>query len=427
VAHRGEAVLISDVAADGAWIARPEWAAAEGIASFAAQPVAAAGETLGVVGVFSRSPLAEREQGWLRTFADHAATSIRDARAFDEIVALRGRLEAERDALRDEAAEVRGGGGMLGASPSLGLLLERIEQVATTDTTVLLQGESGTGKELAALAIHERSGRRDQPLVRVNCASIAPTLFESEFFGHVRGAFTGARQDRVGRFELAHGGTLFLDEVGEIPLELQGKLLRVLQEGTLERVGEARTRTVDVRLIAATNRDLRAEVAAGRFREDLFYRLEVFPLTVPPLRDRRDDVPVLAQHFLDRATDRMGRPRMVLNEGELAALQAQDWPGNVRELRNAIERGVILARGGRIGLEGPGGPPRGGAPSPPPPAGFVTEERFRLQERDNVVAALRHANGTVAGPDGAAALLGLKPSTLTSRMRRMGIQRGEYS
>src|SRR6185295_15978228 len=222
--------------------------------------------------------------------------------------------------------------------------------VAPTNASVLVLGESGTGKELVARAIHDRSPRKNAALVRVNCASIPRELFESEFFGHVRGAFTGAVKDRVGRFELAHGGTLFLDEIGEVPIELQSKLLRVLQEGQFEKVGEDRTRRVDARIIAATNRDLEAEVKAGRFRQDLYYRLGVFPIELPPLRDRAEDIPELAQHFLTQSARKLGVTPQRLSSVQLKELQAYDWPGNVRELQNVIERGIIRSRGGQIEL-----------------------------------------------------------------------------
>src|SRR5213594_575517 len=257
-------------------------------------------------------------------------------------------LEFENEYLQEELrANYRA---IVGDSPALKKVLAQIEMVAPTNANVLILGESGTGKELVARAIHDRSPRKAAALVRVNCASVPRELFESEFFGHVRGAFTGAVKDRVGRFELAHGGTLFLDEIGEVPLELQSKLLRVLQEGQFEKLGEDRTRTVDVRIVAATNRDLEAEVKAGRFRQDLYYRLSVFPIDLPPLRDRAEDIPALAQHFLQQSARKLGVITPRLTPAQVQELQSYDWPGNVRELQNVIERAVIRSRDGRVDL-----------------------------------------------------------------------------
>jgi transcriptional regulator with GAF, ATPase, and Fis domain len=289
----------------------------------------------------------------------------------------------------------------------------------------MITGESGTGKELIARAIHEASHRRDRPLIRVNCAAVPRELFESEFFGHVRGAFTGAVRDRIGRFELADGGTLFLDEVGEIPLELQGKLLRVLQEGNFERVGEERTRTVDVRVIAATNRNLKLEVQRGRFREDLYFRLNVFPVESVPLRDRREDIRLLAQHFLTSESKEL-KSDLRLSEGDARRLSRYDWPGNVRELQNVIERAAILAQNGRLridlpdvpGLHSASGPGRQKAESRP---AIMTSAVLRDQERGNIVAALEACNGKVFGRGGAAEMLDIKPTTLASRIKALGI------
>jgi len=433
VASQSASVLIQDVHNDEKWAGLCEWERQEQIISFAGQPLVSNGETLGALGVFSRSPLTERELGWLRTFADRAAISIANARAFDEIAELKRHLEAERDYLREEVKQAHAFGEIIGQSPALQALLQKIELVARTDTSVLLQGESGTGKELAACAIHERSPRKNRTLVRVNCASIPRELFESEFFGHAKGSFSGAVRDRIGRFELADGGTLFLDEIGEIPLDLQSKLLRVLQEGTFERVGDERTRQVDVRVVAATNRELKDEVAAGRFREDLYYRLSVFPLTLPSLRERRSDVPELAQHFLDLATTRMKRDPMKLTVAQAGALQAYDWPGNIRELQNTIERGVIMSVGRRIQLDGllPGASSsqatRKAGQDVENSTTFLTEADMQRKERANLVSVLRRAEGRISGADGAAELLGIKPSTLTSRIKKFEIQKREYT
>ena len=342
-------------------------------------------------------------------------------------IAKQKNLEFENEFLQDEFRA--NFGDIIGHSPALQKVLAQIGTVAPTDANVIILGESGTGKELVARAIHDLSARKDHSLVRVNCASIPKELFESEFFGHVRGAFTGAIKDRVGRFELADDGTLFLDEIGEIPLDLQSKLLRVLQEGQFERVGDERTRTVKVRLIAATNRDLLAEARAGRFRLDLYYRLSVFPIEVPPLRDRLDDVAELADHFIRQSARRLGVPRPRLTKLHLQELQNYDWPGNVRELQNVIERAVILARGGKLQFElSPRANGNGSHVSPVLAPGSGADEELSLdvlevREREIVVAALRRTNWKIYGANGAAALLQIKPTTLVSKMKRLKVQK----
>ena len=336
-------------------------------------------------------------------------------------------LSAEAEYLREEIAADHDFRDIVGRSPSLRRALQSVSQVAVTDATVLLLGETGTGKELFARAIHERSARRERPFIKVNCAAIPATLIESEFFGHERGAFTGATERREGRFALADRGTLFLDEIGELPVELQGKLLRALQEGEFEPVGGSRTRKVDVRVLAATNRDLEARVAAGTFREDLYYRLNVFPLRLPPLRERGDDVVLLATDMLDRLARTMGKRIHPLAERDVAALKAYAWPGNVRELRNVIERALITATGGVVDLER--ALPLGTAAAPAvAAAGAVTTEvlsarRLRQLERENMIAALDRARWRVAGDGGAAQQLGLSPSTFKSRMKALKIVR----
>lgn len=340
---------------------------------------------------------------------------------------LREELERERDYLREEVNVAMNFGRIIGKSDALQRMLKRVEAVAETPASVLLQGESGVGKELVAHAIHARSARADGPLVKVNCASIPKELFESEFFGHVRGAFTGAHRDRIGRFQLADGGTIFLDEVSEIPLELQGKLLRVLQEGELERVGDDVTRTVDARVIAATNRDLEQLIVDGEFREDLFYRLSVFPVDVPPLRDRNGDVVQLAQHFLEKTCHDFGRPPLTLTNLHAAQLRVYDWPGNVRELKNVIERAVILSPGNvlRLDLSMPklAPPAHGPAATEEPPEQVLTEEEMRELAKRNIEAALERSNWRVSGPTGAAELLGVRPTTLADRIRSYGIEK----
>jgi PAS domain S-box-containing protein len=345
--------------------------------------------------------------------------------ALAEVDRLRERLELENAYLQEEIRIETNPRGIIGQSEAIQKTLRQVKLVAPATAAVMITGESGTGKELIARAIHEASQRRDRPLIRVNCAAIPRELFESEFFGHVRGAFTGALRDRIGRFELADGGTLFLDEVGEIPLELQGKLLRVLQEGNFERVGEERTRTVDVRLIAATNRDLKQEVQRGRFREDLYFRLNVFPIESVPLRERREDIPLLAQHFLtsERTEPNSG---LRLSEGDVRRLSRYDWPGNVRELQNVIERAAILAQNGRLRIDLPdtpgpksasGGERQSGDERP----AVMTSAELRDLERSNILAALTACNGKVFGVGGAAALLDVKPTTLASRMKALGL------
>ena len=333
-------------------------------------------------------------------------------------------LRRETEVLRDDLRALEGTGEILGSSPSVRVMLEDIEQVARTDATVLVLGETGTGKELVARAIHARSRRQDRALVKLNCGAVPATLIESELFGHEKGAYTGATARRDGRFLLADHGTLFLDEVGELPPDLQVKFLRVLQEGEFEPVGSSRTRTVDVRVIAATNRDLAREVREGRFREDLFYRLNVFPIHVPPLRDRKDDVPVLAAAFARRAAAKIGREIEPLSAEDVRRLQTSDWPGNVRELQNVIERAVITSRDGRLNLDRalPAVP---AAPLPARPSGTAvrTSREMEALERANLLQALEQTRWKVSGKDGAAALLGVSPSTLTYRMKTLGIRR----
>ena len=335
---------------------------------------------------------------------------------------------------------------MVGSSPALLAALRRVEQVAPTDSTVLISGETGTGKELIARAIHDRSPRRDRPLVKVNCAAISAGLVESELFGHVKGAFTGALERRHGRFELADGGTLLLDEVGELPLETQVKLLRVLQEQEFEPVGSSRSVRVNVRVLAATNRDLEQAVRAGRFRADLYYRLAVLPVGVPPLRERREDVPQLAMFFLGRFAKRFGKPVDAISRESLDRFLAYSWPGNIRELQNVIERAVVLAEGPVLELddallpatarhEGQPAVDRAAADMEAPaarprPAALAAEapeprEAATLEEveRRHILATLERTGWVIEGPQGTARVLGLHPNTLRSRMERLGIRR----
>jgi PAS domain S-box-containing protein len=340
------------------------------------------------------------------------------------------RLEEQTAYLREEIDALRQFDRILGKSPALLSVLKEVGQVSVTNTTVLVLGETGTGKELIARAIHEGSRRRRAPLITLNCAAIPANLIESELFGHERGAFTGATHRRDGRFTLADGGTLFLDEVGELRLEMQGKLLRVLQEGEFEPVGSALTRKVDVRLIAATNRDLKAEIAAGRFREDLFYRLNVFPIRLPALRERGDDVVELATEFALRFAHDMGKELEPFDEMVKQRLCSYAWPGNIRELQNVIERAVITARSGRLDLDRAlPESTRAGVETSPTITPAENDDRIRTAdemrdlERTNIVRALEACGWKVAGQQGAARRLGLNPSTLNSRMNALGIRR----
>jgi PAS domain S-box-containing protein len=343
-------------------------------------------------------------------------------------------IEQEQRRLQDQNAylwdEIRSGhnfGDIIGDSPGLRKVKQQIQLVAPTDAAVLVTGESGTGKELVARAVHEHSERKGRPLIKLNCSAVPEGLFESEFFGHVRGAFTGAFKDKPGRFELADGGTLFLDEIGDVALAMQAKLLRVLQEKELERVGDTRTRKVNVRIIAATNRDLKKEVDAGRFREDLFYRLSVFPIEVPPLRQHRDDIPLLVKHFLGQGVGRMNRPATQISVAALSRLTAHDWPGNVRELQNTVERAVILSRGGPLHFDlaesdATRDPVARSTHAATPPV-LLTRQEMKRQEHDGIVAALKQTGGKIFGLGGAAELLGMKPTTLASRITALKLNR----
>ena len=426
IGQSGESFLIPDLTVDQSWVVRPEWVKREAIRSFAGHPLKFRKDVLGVLGVFSRAELTENDSSWLRTFADSAAVAITNARRFEEIDRLRAKLELENEYLQTEIKEVFDFGDVIGRSPALKKVLRQVQMVAGTNATVLVLGESGTGKELIARAVHEQSPRKERPFIKVNCAAIPDKLFESEFFGHVKGAFTGADKDRIGRVQVADGGTLFLDEIGEIPTSLQAKLLQVLQEQQFERVGENRTRKVDVRIVAATNRDLQKEVEAGRFRNDLFYRLSVFPIEVPPLRKRREDVPLLAAHFVKICAKQMNTQAPKLTKGNIEQLQAYDWPGNIRELQNVIERAVILSQTGAlrfdlVRLERP--TPRDSANLVAPALSraptILTKSELIRRERESILAALAQTNGKISGPHGAAELLGMKPTTLASRIKAL--------
>jgi transcriptional regulator with GAF, ATPase, and Fis domain len=410
-----------------------EWLRNEGIVECGIRPIMYMGEVLGANVGFAQKSMPESFTQWSLVFADHIGAAIANARAFEEIHRLKAQLELQNSYLQEAVVEAKAFGNLIGQSAALKHIVSQIDLVAPTDASVLILGETGTGKELVAHEIHQRSARKSGPLVRVNCASIPRELFESEFFGHVRGSFTGAVKDRAGRFETAEGGTLFLDEVGEIPLDIQNKLLRVLQEKRYERVGDDRTRRANVRVVAATNRDLKNEAAASRFREDLFYRLNVFPIQVPPLRERMDDIPLLAKHFVELSAKDLKCEKPRLTRAGITKLQSYDWPGNIRELRNVIERAVILARGGALDFDLPvtgsslpvarssaGLDASSGSEAAP---GFLTEAELQRRERENLVQVLEAANWKISGPDGAAELLGVKPTTLLSRINKWGIKK----
>ncbi len=325
------------------------------------------------------------------------------------------RLQAQNRYLKDELRSVHNFDEIVGRSPALVRVLDSVERVAPTDSTVLIQGETGTGKELVARAIHDRSKRRAGPFVRVNCAALPAGLVESEFFGHEKGAFTGAAGTRRGRFELADGGTIFLDEVGEVAPDVQVKLLRVLQEREFERVGGSTTIRVNVRVIAATNRDLSADVEAQKFRPDLYYRLNVFPITVPPLRERAGDIPLLVNYFVTQLSAAVGKRFDRVEPDSLTRLTRYAWPGNIRELRNVLERAVILCTGPELRIA-----PDALRTGPGPRAGG--SQSLEDVEREHIRSVLQQTGGAIAGPSGAAAILGLPPSTLRSRMSRLGIK-----
>jgi formate hydrogenlyase transcriptional activator len=393
-----------------------QWALELGVRSAAAYPLIVQGdEFVGVLGVLTRRDIDEEEFAHLGILAQQAAISIRSAQIFEENKQLRDRLLVENAYLREEIRSEAGFSEIVGDSRALRALLNEIRQVAVTDSTVLLLGETGTGKELIARAIHQLSPRRERPLIKVNCGAIAANLVESELFGHERGAFTGALQRRVGRFELANNGTLFLDEIGELPAESQTRLLRVLQEQEFERVGGSQPIRVDVRLIAATNRDLEREVAAGRFRSDLFYRLNVFPARVPPLRERREDIPHLVNHFIAHQQRRLGKPLEGVSKEGMDRLRRYSWPGNIRELQNVVERACVLAGGPVVSIsdelaEGPAAQSAGDR--------ILT---LAEAEKHHIRRALEASGGTIGGAGGAAVMLGVNPNTLRSRMEKLGL------
>ena len=353
--------------------------------------------------------------------------------AEEEIRDLRHQLELENEYLNEEVHDAQAYRDIIGTSPALENILRQIEMVGPTEASVLISGESGTGKELIAREIHNRSSRSKKTMIKVNCASIPKELYESEFFGHVKGSFTGAIKDRAGRFQLADGGTLFLDEIGELPLDLQSKLLRVLQEGTFERIGDEKTQKVDVRIIAATNRPLKEEVEAKRFREDLYYRLNVFPIEAPPLRSRKEDIPLLTSNLLQLASKKLNLPLPKLTQSNMIELKRYDWPGNVRELQNVIERSMITSRSGKLSFHlakenistekniyhvDPN--------QPDEKINILTQDEMKSRERENILIALNQYNWKITGSDGAAERLQMKPTTLHSKIKKLGLKRPRF-
>jgi formate hydrogenlyase transcriptional activator len=393
-----------------------------GINSAAGFPLEFRGEQLGSIGFLARRRISTEEFALLGIFADQAALAIRNAQLYGEIERYRDRLALENAYLQEAIAEAHGFEGIVGESPALRAVLRKVQQVAPVETTVLLTGETGTGKELIARALHQGSPRRDRPLIKVNCGAIPQGVVESELFGHEKGAFTGALQRRTGRFELADKGTLFMDEVGELPLDTQVKLLRVLQEQEFERVGSHHTQRVDVRLVAATNRDLEQEVAAQRFRTDLFYRLNVFPIRVPPLRERPSDIPLLVRHFLAQFQRKLAKPLKAVTPDGMARLERYAWPGNIRELQNVLERACVLSAGPVVEIVEELRPIGGReSESVGPAAGHEAIVTLEESARLHIRQALAASGGRLYGPEGAAALLGINPNTLRSRMKKLGI------
>ena len=404
----------------------------EGIQSYCVVPLVAMGKSIGTFTLWSeaRDRYTQADAELLREVANQIAIAIANMKSYEEIKALKGRLEKEIVYLQEEIRTVHNFEEIVGSSPALLKLLRKVDQVAATDSTVLIYGETGTGKELIARAIHDRSNRKDRPLVKVNCSAISAGLVESELFGHVKGAFTGAFERRIGRFELADGGTIFLDEVGELPLDTQVKLLRVLQEREFEPVGSNRSIRVDVRIICATNRNLQDSIKEGTFRSDLYYRLNVFPLEVPPLRERRADIPQLAMFFLSRYARNLGKRIDGISAAAKETLTNYSWPGNIRELQNLIERALILCNGPILDLDNDLSNVSGAFifPTPEPKQVQPRADQYAFKtlqevEREHIVAALEQAHGVIEGANGAAKVLGLHPNTLRHRMEKLGIKR----
>jgi formate hydrogenlyase transcriptional activator len=416
-------LIVSDVAEENRWPQFSERAKPFGVNSLCYLPLTTARRRLGVL-VFACKQAGAYDTAdldFLAQVANQVAVAVENALAFDEIEALKDKLHQEKVYLEEEVLTAHNFGEIVGESTTLRRVLTQVEAVAPTDSTVLILGETGTGKELIARALHDLSPRRGRTFVKLNCAAIPTGLLESELFGHEKGAFTGAITQKVGRFELAHQGTLFLDEVGDIPPELQPKLLRALQEQEFERLGSTRTVRVDVRLVAATNRDLAQMVGDGRFRNDLYYRLNVFPVVLPPLRERCEDIPMLARHFIQRFARRMGRRIESIPASVMDALVHYPWPGNIREMQNLLERAVILSPGPALHIP-PGDLKPGPAPAEVPAGAAVT---LADAEREHILGVLRETGWVLGGPKGAGARLGMARSTLQWKMKKLGISRPE--
>jgi formate hydrogenlyase transcriptional activator len=412
---------------------------AAGIFSDCIVPLVVGGRSIGTLNVGSteRNQYSEADLETLQETANQVALAVANMLSYEEIVELKARLEKENVYLQEEIRTEHNFEEIIGNSPALLAVLRKVEQVAPTDSTVLINGETGTGKELIARAIHDRSARKNHPLLKVNCSAISAGLVESELFGHLKGAFTGAFDRHVGRFELADGGTIFLDEIGELPLETQVKLLRVLQEREFEPVGSNRPVRVDVRVIAATNRNLQESIKTGGFRSDLFYRLNVFPIDVPPLRERRSDIPQIAMFFLARFSKKFGKNIEGMARETLDRLTNYAWPGNIRELQNVIERAVILSQSSVLELEPDLIPALTPADSSkiaeqssplvqPSASALPASSTLEEIERSHIVAILNQTRGVVEGPRGAAKILGLHPNTLRHRMQKLGLKRSAY-
>jgi formate hydrogenlyase transcriptional activator len=393
-------------------------------------PLVSRSRVLGIFGVvkYQDAAFTSDDIEFLTQIANQVAIAVENACAFGEIRELKEKLTQEKLYLEDEIRSEMNFAQIVGKSAPLRRVLKQVETVAPTDSTVLIYGDTGTGKELIARAIHDLSPRRSKPFVKLNCAAIPTGLLESELFGHEKGAFTGAIAQRIGRFEVANGGTIFLDEIGEVPLELQTKLLRVLQEREFERLGSSRTLRTDARLIAATNRDLETMVSEQKFRSDLFFRLNVFPVHVPPLRERQGDIPLLVRHFTQQFSGRMKKVMETIPSAAMDALSRYHWPGNIRELQNVIERAVIISTGPALSidvsdLKFPKIGPSVEKPAAPKPTNGALQNVLEEMERQQILKALKQSNWIVAGPNGAAAHLGMKRSTLQLRMHKLGIAR----
>ncbi len=411
-------LLISDIASEHRWPKITHLMQEDGINSFCCMPLTTAVRRLGAIGFASlqKGVYGEADMEFLQQVSKQVAVAVDNALAYQQITELKDKLTKEKLYLEDEIRTEHNFEEIIGESAALKRVLKQVEVVAPTDSTVLIQGETGTGKELIARAIHSLSGRRERTFVKMNCAAIPTGLLESELFGHERGAFTGAIAQKIGRFELAHQGTLFLDEVGDISPDLQSKLLRVLQEQDFERLGSNRTIHVDVRLVAATNRDLAQMVADKQFRSDLYYRLNVFPVVVPSLRERPEDIPLLVRYFAQKYARRMSKRVDTVPSETMAMLSKYHWPGNIRELENLIERSVILSQGPDLHV--PSGELKITASGPS--NGVATLE---AAEREHILRALQEAHWVIGGPSGAAARLGMKRTTLQSKIRKLGISR----